>query len=110
MKRLPAETLAKEGGTVDIIFVTDGEIKNLNKQWFGLHRPTDVIAFPDGEVYISVDTAKRQAKERGIKIELELLRLAIHGMAHIEGHDDANLKNFCRMRKREWKMVLKCLR
>jgi len=96
-----------------IIFVSDDEIKKLNKRWFGKNGPTDVITFGEkwdefAEIYISVDTAKRQARERGIKVWQELLRLAVHGLVHVEGYDDTDLDSFCRMREREWGMLIKC--
>lgn len=94
---------------MDIILVTDREIKKLNKRWFGKRSSTDVIAFDYGEVYISVDTAKRQAHERNVSLQEELLRLAVHGTAHIEGYDDLSLKDFAKMREREWEMLLKCI-
>ena len=99
--------------TIDIILVTDPEIKRMNRRWFGKGSATDVIAFdlgqdstPTGEVYISVDTAKRQAKERKVGWQDELLRLAVHGTAHVEGYDDLNLADFCKMREREWELLL----
>ena len=94
---------------VDLILVTDREIRKLKQRWFGIDRATDVVAFDDGEIYISVDTAKRQARERGIRLGSELLRLAVHGTVHIEGYDDGNLKDLCRMREREWEILIKCL-
>ena len=99
---------------IDIILVTDKEITALNKEWFHKNRPTDVIAFnydnkKCGEIYISVDTGKRQARERGVRLKDELLRLAVHGTAHIEGYDDGDLANFTKMREREWEMLVKCL-
>lgn len=93
----------------DVVLVTDKEIRALNRRWFKRNSPTDVIAFAHGEIYISIDTAKRQAKERGINLHLELLRLMIHGAMHIEGCDDTNLKDFCRMRESEWAMLIKCI-
>lgn len=101
---------------IDIIFVTDPEIKRLNREWFGRSCSTDVIAFdygakamPRGEVYISVDTAKRQASARGVGLSEELIRLCVHGTAHVEGYDDLRLKDFCRMREREWELLLGAL-
>jgi len=91
---------------MDIILITDKEIKKLNRKWFGKKRATDVIAFDHGEIYISLNTARRQARERGVALEKELLRLAIHGTAHIEGFNDTNLKDFCAMREREWEMLV----
>ncbi len=101
---------------IDIIIVRDAEIKRLKKRWFGINRATDVIAFdlgcdnePTGEIYISIDTAKRQAKARGVTLQSEFKRLAVHGTAHIEGFDDSNIKSFVAMREREWKLLTACL-
>ncbi|PIR16735.1 MAG: rRNA maturation RNase YbeY [Deltaproteobacteria bacterium CG11_big_fil_rev_8_21_14_0_20_49_13] len=94
---------------IDIILVTDKEIKRLNREWFGEKRATDVIAFDHGEIYISIDTAGRQAKERGVNFTQEVLRLAVHGTVHIAGFNDTNLKDFCRMREREWKLLIGCM-
>lgn len=94
---------------VSIVLVDDREIIKLNRRWFKKRRPTDVITFPFpvGEVYISIDTARRQARERGITLWHELLRLAVHGMLHVAGYDDTNLKDFCRMREKEWEMLVR---
>ena len=57
--------------------------------------PTDIITFPledevlDGELYISLDTAARQAKEYGVSLTNELMRLVAHGTLHLVGYDDA---------------------
>ena len=73
----------------------DPAIHELNKAWRGKDAPTDVLAFAQreavsadtgllGDIVISVDTAKRQAK-RGL--HAELLHLASHGLCHLLGYD-----------------------
>lgn len=94
---------------IDIILISDSEIKKMNKRWFGRNRATDVIAFDFGEVYISIETAQRQAKERGVTLANELQRLAVHGVAHIGGFDDLDVGSFCKMREWEWKNLLNLL-
>lgn len=99
---------------MDIILIRDSEMKKLNKRWFGTCRSTDVITFGGNkdrfsEIYISLDAARRQAKERGISINEELKRLVIHGIVHAEGHDDTELSSFCRMREREWELLVKAV-
>ena len=107
--------------SIDIILITDREIRRLNKKWFGNDRPTDVIAFGgrslpfvrgglgwgSHEIYISLDTARRQARERKITLKQELLRLSVHGLAHICGYNDLTLKDFCKMREVEWKLLVR---
>lgn len=83
-------------GEVRVVFVDDTEIVRLNKQFFGRSTPTDVIAFDlsendaplEGEIYVSVDTALRQAREYGVSFWNELCRLAVHGALHLVGFDD----------------------
>jgi probable rRNA maturation factor len=82
-------------GQVDVILVDDKEIRRLHRKWFKKDSTTDVITFPIepeppilGEVYISVDTARRQAVEYGATLTNELCRLAVHGTLHLAGHTD----------------------
>lgn len=76
---------------------TDAEIHALNRDYRSKDKPTDVLAFAQregpsaklhptllGDIVISVDTARRQAK-RGL--EKELLHLASHGLCHLLGYD-----------------------
>ena len=70
-------------------------MRSLNLEFLREDRPTDVIAFalhgsgepPLGDVYVGYEQAQRQAREEGIEVEEELLRLAIHGTLHVFGHD-----------------------
>lgn len=94
-------TLALRGegvrhGDVGIILVSDATIKKMHKQWFNDGSATDVITFPvveeppiEAEIYISIDTAKRNAERFGVTLTNELCRLAVHGALHIAGYDDA---------------------
>lgn len=84
-----------------IIFVSDEEIHEMNRTYRGVDRVTDVIsfAFEDngqmeyngcrllGDIYISIDQMKRQAKEYGHSEKRELSFLAVHGMLHLLGYD-----------------------
>jgi probable rRNA maturation factor len=73
----------------------DATIHALNRDWRGKNKPTDVLAFAQreaaaadagllGDIVISVDTARRQAR-RGLYAEL--LHLASHGLCHLLGYD-----------------------
>ncbi len=83
-------------GQIDVILVNDREIRRLHRKWFKKDTTTDVITFPIepeppilGEVYISVDTARKQAIEYGVTLTNELCRLAVHGTLHLAGYSDA---------------------
>ena len=85
---------------VSILLVDDHQIKKINKKYLRRSRPTDVISFSQiegefsninthllGDVVISVETAKRQAKENNIILQDEITFLLIHGILHLLGYD-----------------------
>jgi probable rRNA maturation factor len=77
---------------VSIALVSDREIRSLNRRWRAKDRPTDVLSFPLeepgslGDVVISIDTARRQAREGGWPLAVELRRLLAHGILHCRGY------------------------
>lgn len=88
-----------ESSEVSIMLVDDEGITRLNKEYLGKDRPTDVLSFyqaedPEergdvlGDVVISVETAKRQAEERGKRLDEELDLLTAHGILHLLGYTD----------------------
>ncbi len=86
-----------EGMGISLYFTDDAEIRDLNRTYRGKDKPTDVLSFildepvEDyrllGEIIISVDTAKRQAKELGHSFRDEIKRLIVHGFVHLLGYD-----------------------
>jgi rRNA maturation RNase YbeY len=80
---------------VSVVLVNDRRIRAMNVEFLNHDYATDVITFAlddeavDGEIYISVETAARQAKEYNVSFKQELLRLVIHGVLHLLGFDDA---------------------
>lgn len=88
------DTIGKQGSSATIAFVSDKEIRRLNKQFRNLDRPTDVLSFPAGEedanlgdIAISVQTAAAQAKENDLTFEDEIAQLILHGLLHLSGYD-----------------------
>lgn len=83
-------------GITRVIFVDDSEIHRLNVEFLNHDYPTDVITFAineeiddfDAEIYISVDTALKQAEEYKVSLHNEIRRLAIHGALHLVGYYD----------------------
>lgn len=97
IKRKLENAISKEGvnsGNVVVIYVDDDYITRLNRKYLNHNYATDVLSFLldenilDGEIYISVETATRQAAEYKVKIKTEIERLAIHGALHLIGYND----------------------
>lgn len=92
--------LARRPGELTIKFMTNAEIRRVNKAYLNHDYATDVIAFPFkttgrrkadepfGDIVISVDKAKTQAREMGHGVLKELLTLQVHGILHLRGYDD----------------------
>ena len=88
------------GSTADevtVVLTHDDEVTQLNHQYRGRKRATDVLSFPGGEdadglvrqgdIVISVDKARRQAAQRHHSLDTELRYLLIHGFLHLMGYD-----------------------
>jgi probable rRNA maturation factor len=87
--------------TVTVILCDDVQMRELNFEHRGIDDTTDVLSYPMmepddanmpwveqlGDVFISVDTAQRQADQHGLTLLEEVLRLAAHGITHLRGFD-----------------------
>ena len=103
----PLLTYALEVENVDnlefnVIIINNEEIHKINKEYRGIDRTTDVISFALedykdikyendyrvlGDIYISIDKVREQAKEYGHSEKRELAFLAVHGLLHLLGYD-----------------------
>jgi len=73
---------------VEISIVTDEAIAAVHADFMDDPTPTDVITFHHGEILISADTARARANELGQPVLRELLLYVIHGLLHLNGHED----------------------
>jgi len=101
-RRLPA----------NIILADDATLLDLNSRFRKKKRPTDVLSFPAdcemgviGDIYISIDTATRQADELGWSLREEILRLVCHGVLHLCGYDHHRKADAAIMKKKELKYL-----
>lgn len=96
---------------ISIIFLTDTEIQKINSQYLNHNYATDVISFNfeeenlEGEIYISVDTARIQAQEYKVSLTNEVLRLSIHGIMHLLGYEDDSIDKKEKMHNLEEKYL-----
>lgn len=105
------EAVGRSGGEVELTVVGDDEIRHMNGAFRGIHRRTDVLAFPleapdapgqlVGQIVISADTASRQARRVGVPLAAELDLLATHGVLHLIGYDDRDPVEADMMHRRE---------
>jgi probable rRNA maturation factor len=106
--------------SVGVLLVEDQEIKNLNRDYRGRDRATDVLSFSQlegqlfsehsselGDIVISPSQAMRQADERGNPFEQEMDMLLIHGLLHLIGYDhEKNSYQARKMRAMEKELLL----
>lgn len=92
-----------QSAALSVSLVSDWEIRRLNRRYRGQDKPTDVLSFGYdadlpatvrgqaarqlGEIVVSRDTVRRQAKSNGRRIGEELALLLVHGLLHLIGHD-----------------------
>ena len=96
---------------LSVVLVGDVRMSKLHDEFFGDPETTDVITFPlevdakgrasSGELYVCVPVARRQAKIHGVAVRDELLLYVIHGVLHLDGHDDRTDSGYQRMHKKE---------
>jgi len=108
---------------ISILFIDDIEMRVLNKRYRGKDKTTDVLSFPQisdfksairnpqfaillGDVVISLETAKRQAKESGHPFNREVIILLTHGILHLLGYDhEGDKKKAVEMRRKEKELM-----
>ncbi len=97
----------KDSREFNIIFVSNEEIQQINRDYRGLDKVTDVISFALmdndisnynaedelGDIFICVDRAKEQASEYGHSLEREIGFLSVHGYLHLCGYDHMKLED-----------------
>jgi len=97
---------------VSVACVDDEQMATLNRKYLGHRGPTDVLSFDlcdgaegdpavDGEIVLSVATARREAKRRGHSIVAEASLYAVHGLLHLLGYDDHDPRRAAKMHRVE---------
>ena len=111
VNRWIGETAAAEGfrrGGIAVIFCSDDYIVALNRQHLGHDYPTDIITFDYseekmicGDLFIGIDTVRRNAEDYGVPFLRELCRVIIHGVLHLCGYPDKTPAEARQMRAKE---------
>lgn len=100
VQRVMAALELEPRAELSLVICGDQEIAALNEQWLGRQGPTNVLAFAQGEgqgaglhpeilgdVVVSIETAERESADNGLEPGEHLMRLIIHGLLHLLGHE-----------------------
>ena len=102
------------GGTrpVNLLFCSKEESQELNRQYRGQDKPTDILSFgyeapeePLGDLALCLEVAREQAQGFGLALEEELLRLFAHGLVHLMGMDHQSPEEEAAMLAEERKLL-----
>ncbi|MEX1064237.1 MAG: rRNA maturation RNase YbeY [Candidatus Paceibacterota bacterium] len=118
---LETTNLGSKKVEVSVNLVGDSKITSLNKKYRDKNMPTDVLSFPLndeigvksrvgdimslGDIFISLPTAKKYAKEEGVSLDSKLKFLTVHGFLHLLGYDHGNSKDKAIMFKLQDKIL-----
>lgn len=106
------KVVKKEGASIqeiNYVFCSDSYLLTLNQGFLKHNTLTDIITFDNsdeesvlgGEIYISIERVKENAKEYEVPFEDELCRVMIHGVLHLLGYKDKKPSEKALMRKKE---------
>jgi len=91
----------------------DGHLRELNREFRAKDVPTDVLSFPSGEpagylgdIAVSLQRARAQAKEFGHHVETEIRILLLHGLLHLNGMDHEADRGEMAETERRWRLEL----
>ncbi len=99
--------------TLEVVFVNDSEILEMNRKYLGHDYVTDIITFPyheneepvEGTLFCCLTQISRQSRELNTEFGMELLRVVIHGLLHLVGYDDETEQQRNRMHSLENKYI-----
>lgn len=100
-----APELANPRLSVSLLFSGDAEVHELNREWRGKDKPTNVLSFPMlerdellalpaegppemlGDIALALETCTREAADKGLPLAHHAAHLIVHGLLHLAGHD-----------------------
>ncbi len=99
--------------SLEINFLDENLMRDINKKYLNHDYNTDIITFTyskekvilEGEIFISVDDARANARRYKVLLENEILRLIVHGILHMIGYDDVEAAERKIMKQKENALV-----
>lgn len=104
------QTDLRKSHEVSVWLISDRRMALLHRKFLGHSGPTDVLTFQHGEIFISVDTARRHARAFGNSLSRELKLYIIHGLLHLHGFDDQTPSKAHKMKGAQEKILRACSR
>ena len=111
IKSLIGKVISEEkniSGDLNFILTNDNHLLKINKEFLKHNYYTDVISFDNTgdselahEIYISIDTVKKNSINYNVSYKEELIRVMIHGVLHLCGYEDRSNDGKEKMRERE---------
>jgi probable rRNA maturation factor len=97
-------------GQISVWLISDRRMSRLHRQFLGEEGTTDVLTFQHGEIFISVETAKRNARIFATSLIRELHLYIVHGLLHLHEFDDRTPAKARKMKKMQAKILSDCSR
>ena len=104
----PRRTDLRKLNQIFIWFISDRRMALLHRKFLGQSGPTDVLTFQHGEMFISVDTARRHAHAFENSLLGELKLYIVHGLLHLHGFDDKTPTEARKMKAAQEKILGIC--
>ena len=98
-------TKLRKLNAVAVWLISDRRISKLHLQIFGDSDPTDVITLHDGKIFISVETARRNARIFCNSLMSEIKFCIVHGFLHLHGFDDRTPADLRKMKNTQEKIL-----
>lgn len=94
---------------VEVSFVSDAKIARVHRRFMDIPGATDVITFDHGEIVVSAETARSNARNYGRTLDEELALYIVHGLLHLNGFEDKKPDDAEKMRQLQERILEKCL-
>jgi rRNA maturation RNase YbeY len=111
LKTFIEKIFRKEGKrlkSLNYVFTTDEALRKINRDFLKHDYYTDIVSFDvsasnetEGEIYISIDRVKENARRLNVPFKIELLRVMFHGTLHLCGYKDKSAADIKSMRRKE---------
>jgi probable rRNA maturation factor len=95
---------------VFVWLISDPRMASLHRKFMHQTGPTDVLTFQHGEIFISVETARRNARAFGSSLTGELRLYVVHGLLHLQGFDDRTQPGARKMKRVQQRILRNCSR